>query len=156
MTRYARATQAAMVLMLLAWQPACEAAVYRCEMGGKTAYQSEPCSGGRSLPVRAKASTATPTESASTPAAATQAPDKEKVRCQGEELNLNFRNTPLPMVLQVIADFSGRKAQVDPAVTGNQAIQYPCTPWRTILQDIAQRHQLSIQVSDRMIVVQKR
>lgn len=150
MTRCAHAAQAAMALALLAWQPACEAAVYRCEVGGKTAYQSEPCPGGRELPVSAKASAATPTEPGAT------GTGTEKQLCQGEELSLNFRSTPLPMVLQVIADFSSRKAQVDPAINGNPPIQYACTPWRAVLQDIAQRHHLSIQVSDRLIVVQKR
>jgi hypothetical protein len=60
------------------------------------------------------------------------------------------------MVLQVIADFSGRRARIDPSVSGSVPVNYACTPWRQVLMDMAQRHQLDIRVEDPWIVVRKR
>jgi hypothetical protein len=142
----------AVALIFCTWQTRSEAAVYKCEVGGKTAYQATPCPTGPSTTI------ATP---APVPAPADQTPGKAASRqseapCQGDALSLNFQTTPLPMVLQVIADFAGRRAQIDPGVTGNPPIQYRCTPWRTVLQDIAQRQHLDIRIEDKLIFVRPR
>ena len=138
------------VVLVLLWLPLpSEASVYKCDAGGKTTYQATPCQGGQALALPAQAPATAPSPKAVAGSAG-------KPVCQGEELSLNFQTTPLPMVLQVIADFSGRRAQIDPAVTGTPPIQYRCTPWRTALQDIAQRHGLEIRIEDQLIHVRKR
>ena len=111
-------------------------------------YQATPCQGGQVLALPAPAPAAAPTQKVG-------AGSSGNPTCQGEELSLSFQTTPLPMVLQVIADFSGRRAQIDPAVTGNPPIHYRCTPWRTALQDIARRHQLDIRIEEKFIHVRK-
>lgn len=144
------ATATTMALLLLPLHS--EASVFKCEVGGKTAYQATPCPGGRALTIQAPAPNATTTPSG--PKAVTASPANPT--CQGDELSLNFQTTPLPIVLQVIADFSGRRAQIDPDVTGTPPIQYPCTAWRAALQDIAKRHQLDIRIEDKFIFVRSR
>jgi type II secretory pathway component HofQ len=146
------AAAAALALLLMPLHS--EAAVFKCDVGGKTTYQATPCPEGRALDLHTPAPSAPSTPS--TPKAAAAAASADNPTCQGEELSLNFQTTPLPMVLQVIAEFSGRRAQVDPSVTGTPPIHYRCTPWRTTLQDIAQRHQLDIRIEDKLIFVRKR
>lgn len=126
-----------------------EAAVYKCEVVGKTAYQATPCHDGHTRAIPAPTPAPQSTSKAGGPSAGNPT-------CQGEELSLHFQTTPLPMVLQVIADFSGRRAQIDPSVTGNPPIQYVCTPWRAVLKDIAQRHQLDIRIENQQIFVRRR
>lgn len=160
MNPYNFGANTAMALALLAWHPASSAAVYKCEANGKTAYQAEPCQGGQPVTIRAA-----PSSVPANPATPAKGPDRSaekpstgtaKKQCTGEELSLSFQTAPLSMVLQVIADFSGRRAEIDPSVTGNPPIQYVCTPWRTVLQDIAQQQKLDIRIEDKRILVRKR
>lgn len=159
MTLTTTLSAAALAISLFAWHTPSEAAVYKCEVNGKTAYQAEPCAGGREVPLQTRAPTP-PQTSGSSIAPSTKGLKSNdypaKKDCSGDSLSLDFRNVALPTVLEVIANFSGRHAQTDPSVTGSAPVQYACTPWRVVLQDLAQRHQLDIRVEEKWIYVRKR
>lgn len=143
MNRCSHLVRIAILLGCLAGPSWANATVFRCDANGTTTYQAQPCVGGSSERVRT--SPAAPT--------GTTAP---KPMCVGDELSLSFRNVPLPVVLQVVADFSGRRANVDPSITESAPITFGCTPWRRVLQDIAQVHRLNILVEEKWIVVRRR
>jgi hypothetical protein len=157
MTCCAHFIRLAILLGCLAGPPWAHATVFRCDVKGATTYQAQPCAG--ESDGRVRTSPAAPTGT-TTPKQAVRSNENSapqaKQTCVGDELSLSFRNIALPVVLQVLADFSGRRANVDPAITETAPMNYGCTPWRQVLQDIAQRHRLNILVEEKWIVVRRR
>ena len=62
----------------------------------------------------------------------------EKPRYTGEKLSLNFQNTDVRAVLQVIADFTGKNIITSDTVTGNLTLLLKDVPWDQALDIILQ------------------
>lgn len=140
---------------LLCMLPA-QAAVYKCRQAdGSTAYQGTPCAADAQTQAPLKLETGTaqtpaPKPGASAPQTGSALP---KSKCAEGELSIDFRDMPVAATLQVIADYSGNKLVFEQRVEGSGAFRYPCTPWREVLQDIANRHRLSAKVDAGRIVI---
>jgi hypothetical protein len=142
------------LLFLALCQQSVFAAVYKCERGdGKVQYQALPCETGRTKSITTPAPVA-PT--APLGATASAAAPSEKRPCVGKELQINFSSMPVKTTLHVLADFSGHKLVVDPSISEVGAFKYGCTPWDSVLQDIATRYNLVVKVEGGTIFVTKR
>jgi hypothetical protein len=157
MSSFAYFIRFATALGFFGWQSCVHATVFRCDINGTTTYQTQACAGGKEVDVRATpgASSSKSLPQSSAQSVPNGAPKTTRT-CVEDELSLDFRSIALPMALQVVADFSGRRANVDPSITASVPLNYSCTPWRKVLQDIAQRHQLDIRVEEKWIVVRRR
>jgi hypothetical protein len=112
-----------------------------------------PCETGRTKSITTPAPVA-PT--APLGATASAAAPSEKRPCVGKELQINFSSMPVKTTLHVLADFSGHKLVVDPSISEVGAFKYGCTPWDSVLQDIATRYNLVVKVEGGTIFVTKR
>lgn len=118
------------------------AAIYKCEVNGKKAeYRSTPCPAGDSVAVKV----------ATSPAPASSAPPR-----LDDRLSVNLPNTPLRVVLQVVADFVGYTLVVDPSVKGEGSFNYQKQAVRVVLADLAQRHGLVVTIAERTITVKRK
>ncbi|WP_255988058.1 DUF4124 domain-containing protein [Chitinolyticbacter albus] len=136
--------------MLMAITPMAWATVYKCDAGsGKVEYQATPC---------AKAPGTKETTLKSSPAAAAPATDQRTKgrQCTGKEMSMDFANIPLAVAFNIIADFSGNRLTLSPAVTGSAAVRYTCTAWDAIASDLGARHGLVTRVENGVIDVRPR
>ena len=139
-----------LLVLTLLFQQTASAAIYKCERAGKVEYQATPCMEGKDI----SSKVAQPAPAATSPAAGATAPKEKK--CVGKEVRIQFTDMPLKSTLQVLADFSGNKLVVDPAVKGGGAFSYDCVAWDTVLRDIASRHGLAISVESGTIFARKK
>ena len=134
------------------------AGIYKCNVGnGKTEYQSSPCRNGQDITSKIK-----------TPQTAIATKDKTanktsdliltEKKCVGKEMSLYFpsSDTPILTMLHVVADFSGNKLIADSPINGTATFMYTCTPWDSILKDIAAKHNLLIRVENKSIFANKK
>ena len=134
-------------LIFTLFQQASFAAVYKCEKGGgKVEYQATPCMNARQSELQSPPS----------PSLQTATSLEGKKQCVGKELSLAFANAPVGTILNVIADFSGKKLSIAPSVSGSGAFYYVCVPWDSVLTDIASKYKLSIKIENETIIVHPR
>ena len=139
-----------LLIALTLTQSAAFGAIYKCERaGGRIEYQSAPCKGGTEITEKVNEGAASRL-SARVPTLA------GVPRCSGKQISLSFTDMTLAATLKVVADFSGNKLALDPAVSGSGAFNYQCVDWEVVLQDIATRHGLAASVDDGTIHVRPR
>ena len=137
-----------LLLLLALFQQGSLAAVYKCERDGKVEYQAAPCPNGREI--------STGVTQPTSPGSAASVATSRGRKCVGKELRISFTDMPLKTTLQVLADFSGNKLVADPSVSGAGAFSYECVPWDIVLQDIASRRNLAVNVENGTIYVRRR
>lgn len=139
-----------LMFLLSACSTSAFAAAYKCvSQGGKIEYQSLPCEKGRETAI-------TQTEVSSSVAKVGVVASGNQRKCVGKELQIHFSDMPVRMTLQVLADFSGNKLVADPTINGGGAFNYDCTPWDTVLRDIASRYDLVVRVENGTIFAKKK
>lgn len=110
------------------------AQTYKCVHQGKTSYQATPCESAKDVQASTlRLDTGNPQVSGG-------------VSCDGPKaaMSINFDNMPLRSVLQLFADFTGKKLVADANIIGSAAFHYQKRPWCEILNDVARRHQLEV------------
>ena len=127
------------------------AGIYKCEVDGKKAeYQSTPCATGKSVALKvapAPASSMLRSPADASPSAPSRLDD---------HLSVDLPNTPLRVVLQVVADFVGYTLVMDPSVTGEGSFNYQRQPARMVLADLARRHGLAVTTAEQTITVKRK
>lgn len=122
-----------LLLSLVLLQPAAYAAVYKCTVDGKVAFQATPCTSGQGSALDIK------------PMSSSNAATRQ---CQGKEIRIHFSDMPLQTTLKVLADYSGNRLELAPNIGGNGAFHYDCVPWDTVLKDIADKYRLQVTVGN--------
>lgn len=137
-----------LLFVMVSLHQAAFATVYKCKTGaGKIEYQELPCANSSNV----TQSTLTPLPSPSTQSPATVEGKKE---CTKKGLSINFPNAPLFTTLHVIADYSGNKLSISPAIGRTVGtFHYVCTSWESVLNDIALKYNLVIVVEGGTIIV---
>lgn len=129
------------------------AGIYKCEVAGQKAeYRSIPCPAGKSVELKVKGSSA-PTASVPKPPADASPGAPSRL---DDRLTVNLPNTPLRVVLQVVADFVGYTLVVDPSVKGEGSYNYQSQPAGTVLADLAKRHGLVVTTAEQTITVKRK
>lgn len=129
------------------------AGIYKCEVDGKKAeYQSTPCATGRSVALKVAPS---PAPDASTRRSSTEASPSAPSRLD-DHLSVDLPNTPLRVVLQVIADFAGYTLVMDPSIKDEGSFNYQRQPASRVLADLARRYGLVVTTTEQTITVKRR
>lgn len=73
-----------------------------------------------------------------------------------DELSFNFQNLNLVTAFSILADFSKNKLLIDQSIDWSGPIVFVCLPWRKVAQDLADQHNLKVQVRDGVMYVSKK
>lgn len=129
------------------------AGIYKCEVDGKKAeYRSTPCPAGQSVELKVKGSPA-PTTSAPKPPSGSSPNAPSRL---DDRLTVNLPNTPVRVVLQIVADFVGYTLVVDPSIKDEGSYNYQSQPASAVLADLAKRHGLAVSIGERTITVKRK
>jgi len=74
----------------------------------------------------------------------------------GDELSFNFQNLNLITAFSILADFSKNKLLIDQSINWTGPIVFGCLPWRKLAQDLADEHNLKVQIRDGVMYVSKK
>ena len=74
----------------------------------------------------------------------------------GDELSFNFQNLNLITAFSILADFSKSKLLIDESISWSGPIVFGCLPWRKVAQDLADQHNLKVQIRDGLMYVSKK
>src|ERR1700739_4519842 len=70
-----------------------------------------------------------------------------------DELSFNFKDLNLITAFSILADFSHNRLAIDESIKWSGPITLVCRPWRTVAQELADRHNLRLVIKDGMMRV---
>jgi hypothetical protein len=76
-------------------------------------------------------------------------------KCVGGELRFTFNKLDIKTAFSILADFSGNKLVIDPTISWAGPLNFGCTPWRTVAEDLARTHNLKLEIKNGTIYVAK-
>jgi hypothetical protein len=76
-------------------------------------------------------------------------------KCVGGELRFTFNKLDIKTALSILADFSGNKLVIDPSISWIGPLNFGCTPWRKVAEDLARTHNLKLEIKNGTIYVAK-
>lgn len=76
--------------------------------------------------------------------------------CKGDELAFNFSNLPVKQAFAILADFAGLRAQIDQSIEQSEAMNFGCTNWRVVAENLARKHDLRLEIQNGVMYVRKR
>lgn len=69
-------------------------------------------------------------------------------QCVGEELKFTFKEIELKAAFAILADFSGNKLAIDQSIAWSGPMNFECTSWKRVAQDLANKHKLTLQITN--------
>ena len=76
--------------------------------------------------------------------------------CPDGQLQFSFSNLKVGEAFAILAEVAGLKPQIDPTLTQSEPMKFDCTPWRVVANDLAARHNLSLEIKNGVLKVSKK
>jgi hypothetical protein len=76
-------------------------------------------------------------------------------KCVAGELRFTFNKLDIKTAFSILADFSGSKLVIDPSISWTGPLNFGCTPWRKVAEDLARTHNLTLEIKDGTMYVAK-
>ena len=76
-------------------------------------------------------------------------------QCVSEELKFTFKEIELKAAFGILADFSGNKLTIDQSIAWSGPMNFECTPWKKVAQDLANKHKLTLQIKNGTMYISK-
>ena len=76
--------------------------------------------------------------------------------CPDGALTFNFSNIKVIEAFAILADFAGLTPDIDHSLQQSEPMKFVCTPWRVVAQDLAERHNLKLNIENGVMHVSRK
>ena len=76
-------------------------------------------------------------------------------KCAADAVRFTFDKLDIKAAFSILADFSGNRLVIDPSINWTGPLNFGCTSWRKVAEDLARTHNLKLEIKNGTMYVSK-